>query len=83
MVDAGVLLGLPRPTAQELAVQTVLGAATMLSESGNDPVTLRAAVSSPAGTTVAAVRELEAHGLRAAFYSALEAARDRAQQLAP
>jgi pyrroline-5-carboxylate reductase len=82
MVDAGVLLGLPRPTAQELAVQTVLGAATMLSETGDDPVKLRAAVSSPAGTTVAAIRALEQHGLRAAFYSALEAARDRAQQLA-
>jgi pyrroline-5-carboxylate reductase len=82
MVDAGVFLGLPRPTATELAVQTVLGAATMLSETGDDPVKLRAAVSSPAGTTVAAIRQLEAHGLRAAFYSALEAARDRAQGLA-
>lgn len=82
MVDAGVLLGLPRPTAQELAVQTVLGAATMLSESGDDPVKLRAAVSSPGGTTVAAIRQLEEHGLRAAFYSALEAARDRSQGMA-
>ena len=82
MVDAGVLLGLPRQTAHELAVQTALGAATMLSESGEHPVKLREAVSSPAGTTVAAVRELEVHGVRAAFFSALEAARDRARAIA-
>jgi pyrroline-5-carboxylate reductase len=82
MIDAGVLLGLPRPVAHELAVQTALGAATMLRDSGDHPVLLREAVSSPAGTTVAAVRELETHGVRAAFYAALEAARDRAQAIA-
>ncbi|NMO53114.1 pyrroline-5-carboxylate reductase [Actinoplanes sp. TBRC 11911] len=81
MVDAGVLLGLPRQTAHELAVQTALGAATMLSESGEQPASLRAAVSSPGGTTVAAVRQLEVHGVRAAFYAALEAARNRSREL--
>lgn len=82
MIDAGVLLGLPRPLATELAVQTALGAATMLSETGEHPVLLREAVTSPGGTTAAALRELEDAGLRAAFYDALEACRDRARDLA-
>ena len=82
MIEAGVLLGLPRPTARELAVQTALGAATMLRESGDHPVQLREAVTSPAGTTAAAVRELEKHGIRAALADALEAARDRARAIA-
>jgi pyrroline-5-carboxylate reductase len=82
MIDAGVLLGLPRSLASELAVQTALGAATMLSETGEHPVALRGAVTSPGGTTAAAIRELEDAGLRAAFYNALEACRDRARDLA-
>ncbi len=82
MIDAGVLLGLPRPLATELATQTALGAATMLRETGEHPALLREAVTSPGGTTAAALRELENGGLRAAFYDALEACRDRAQDLA-
>lgn len=82
MIDAGVLLGLPRPVATELAVQTALGSAAMLQETGEHPATLRAAVTSPGGTTAAAVRELEDAGLRGAFYDALEACRDRARDLA-
>ena len=82
MIDAGVLLGLTRQTARELAVQTALGAATMMGESGVSPVDLRAQVTSPAGTTAAALRQLEAHGVREAVFSALEAARDRAGALA-
>jgi pyrroline-5-carboxylate reductase len=81
MVDAGVLLGLPRRTALEMVTQTVYGAATMLRDSGEHPVILRDAVTSPAGTTIAAVRELEKHGVRAAFLAAIEAARDRGREL--
>jgi len=82
MTDAGLLLGLPRDVAHELIVQTVYGAALMLRDSGEHPVTLREAVTSPAGTTIAAIRELENHGVRAAFLAALEAARDRSRELA-
>ncbi|MBO9522475.1 MAG: pyrroline-5-carboxylate reductase [Nocardioidaceae bacterium] len=82
MIEAGVHLGLPRPTATELAVQTVLGAATMLRETGEHPALLREQVTSPGGTTAAALRTLEDHGLRAAFLDALESARDRSRALA-
>ena len=82
MTDAGILLGLPRAIAHDLIVQTVYGSALMLRDSGEHPVTLREAVTSPAGTTIAAIRELENHGVRAAFLSALEAARDRSRELA-
>jgi pyrroline-5-carboxylate reductase len=82
MTDAGILLGLPRAMAHELIVQTVFGAAVMLRETGEHPVALREAVTSPAGTTIAAIRELENHGVRAAFLAALEAARDRSRELA-
>ena len=73
MIDAGVLTGLSRIVATELAVQTLLGAATLLSE-GRPPAELRADVTSPGGTTAAGLRELEQHGLRAAFAAAIEAA---------
>ncbi len=82
MTDAGILLGLPRAVAHDLIVQTVYGSAVMLRESGEHPVTLREAVTSPAGTTIAAIRELENHRVRAALLSALEAARDRSRELA-
>ena len=81
MVDAGILLGVPRKTALELVIQTVYGAATMLRDSGEHPVILREAVTSPGGTTIAAIRELENHGVRAAFFAAIEAARDRGREL--
>ena len=82
MTDAGILLGLPRAIAHDLIVQTVYGSALMLRDSGEHPVTLREAVTSPAGTTIAAIRELENHGVRAALLAALEAARDRSRELA-
>ncbi|GAA2667291.1 pyrroline-5-carboxylate reductase [Actinoplanes palleronii] len=82
MIDAGVLLGLPRPVAHELIVQTAIGSATMLRDAGEHPVKLREAVTSPAGTTAAALRQLEIHGVRAAMSAALEAARDRAREIA-
>jgi pyrroline-5-carboxylate reductase len=82
MTDAGILLGLPRQVAHDLIVQTAIGSAIMLRESGEHPVKLREAVTSPAGTTISAIRELENHGVRAALLSALEAARDRAREIA-
>jgi pyrroline-5-carboxylate reductase len=82
MIDAGILLGLPRAVAAELIVQTAVGSAQMLRDSGEHPVQLREAVTSPGGTTIAAIRELEKHGVRAAFLAALEAARDRSRELA-
>jgi pyrroline-5-carboxylate reductase len=81
MVDAGILLGMPRGTAMEMVTQAVFGAATMLRETGEHPVILREAVTSPGGTTIAAIRELERHGVRAAFLAAIEAARDRGREL--
>ncbi len=82
MIEAGVLLGLPRALASELTVQTVFGAATMLRETGEHPSVLRENVTSPAGTTAAALRQLDDHRVRAAFLSAIEAARDRSRALA-
>jgi pyrroline-5-carboxylate reductase len=82
MTDAGILLGLPRAVAHDLIVQSAIGAAIMLRDSGELPVKLREAVTSPAGTTISAIRELENHGVRAAMLAALEAARDRARALA-
>ncbi|MET8629418.1 pyrroline-5-carboxylate reductase [Kitasatospora sp. NPDC004669] len=82
MTDAGILLGLPRQVAHDLIVQSAIGASVMLRDSGEHPVKLREAVTSPAGTTIAAIRELENHGVRAALLGALEAARDRSRELA-
>lgn len=82
MVDAGVLLGLPRDIATTLVTQTVLGSARLLSETGTHPTVLRENVTSPGGTTAAAVRALEDHKVKAAFIDAMEAARDRSAALA-
>ncbi len=81
MTDAGIQLGLPRDKAHELIVQAAVGAATMLRDSGEHPVTLRENVTSPGGTTINAIRELENHRVRAAFIDAIEAARDRSREL--
>jgi pyrroline-5-carboxylate reductase len=81
MVDAGILLGVPRGTALEMVTQAMYGAATMLREKQEHPVILREAVTSPGGTTISAIRELERHGVRAAVLAAIEAARDRGQEL--
>jgi pyrroline-5-carboxylate reductase len=82
MTDAGILLGLPRQVAHDLIVQTAIGSAIMLRDSGEHPVRLREAVTSPGGTTIAAIREMENHGVRAAMLAALEAAHNRARELA-
>ncbi|MGV9746943.1 pyrroline-5-carboxylate reductase [Rhodococcus zopfii] len=81
MIDAGVSLGLSRAVATELVVQTMTGSAAMLDRSGENAADLRAAVTSPGGTTAAAVRELERVGIRHAFYEALTAARNRSAEL--
>lgn len=82
MIEAGVHLGLPRSTASELVIQTLVGSAKMLRETGTHPTVLREQVTSPGGTTASALRELEVHKVRAAFLAAMEAARDRSRQLA-
>jgi pyrroline-5-carboxylate reductase len=81
MTDAGVLVGLSRPIAAALVRQTLLGAATLLVETGETPESLRAAVTSPGGTTAAALQALEAHGLRAAILDAVEAATVRSKEM--
>lgn len=81
MIDAGILLGLPRDVAEKLIIQSTVGASKMLAETGTHPVTLREAVTSPGGTTINAIRELENHGVRAALIAAIEAARDRSVEL--
>lgn len=81
MIEAGVHLGLPRTTATQLAIQTAFGSAKLLRDTGQHPTVLREQVTSPGGTTAAALRELESHSVRAAFLSALQAARDRSEEL--
>ncbi|MGB7820128.1 MAG: pyrroline-5-carboxylate reductase [Ornithinibacter sp.] len=82
MIEAGVVLGMPRATATELVVQTLYGAATMMRETGQHPTVLREQVTSPGGTTAAALRELDDHKVRAAFITAMEAAAKRSAELA-
>lgn len=82
MIDGGVALGLPREVATELTLQTLTGSAKLLRETGELPEALRAKVTSPNGTTAAAVAQLESHDVRGAFLAATEAARDRSKELA-
>jgi pyrroline-5-carboxylate reductase len=81
MIEAGVLVGFTRDVASRLVVQTLLGSATLLAQDDSGPVGLRAAVTSPGGTTAAGLRELEAHGLRAAILDAVSAATRRSREL--
>jgi pyrroline-5-carboxylate reductase len=81
MIEAGVTAGLPRDVSKELVVGTLLGSARMLDETGQDPGELRAAVTSPGGTTAAAVRTLEFKAVRSAFIEAVAAAVERSRQL--
>ncbi|MEW6059247.1 MAG: pyrroline-5-carboxylate reductase [Actinomycetota bacterium] len=82
MIEACILLGLSRDVATELIVQTMLGSAKMLRDTGRHPVELREMVTSPGGTTIAAIRVLEETGVRAAFLNAIDAARSRSAELA-
>ena len=81
LIDAGVLAGLPRATSSALVIQTLLGSARLLAESGQGPEALRAAVTSPGGTTAAGLQALEDRAVRAAFLAAVEAATDRSRAL--
>jgi pyrroline-5-carboxylate reductase len=82
MIEACILLGLSRDVATELIIQTMLGSAKMLRDTGKHPVELREMVTSPGGTTIEAIRHLEEAGVRAAFLNAIDAARHRSQELA-
>ena len=82
MIEAGILLGLSREISTTLVVQTMLGTAKQLRDLGMHPVELREAVTSPGGTTIAAIRELEQAGVRAAFLNAIQAAMTRSRELA-
>ena len=81
LIEAGVLAGLPRDVSEALSVQTLLGAASLLSTSTDGPEALRAAVTSPGGTTAAGLRVLEQHGLRSALLEAVAAATARSKEL--
>jgi pyrroline-5-carboxylate reductase len=81
LVEAGVLVGLPRPVSHTLVMQTLLGSARLLDQSGEGPEALRAAVTSPGGTTAAGLRALERGGVRAAILEAVVAATERSRQL--
>jgi pyrroline-5-carboxylate reductase len=82
MIEAGILLGLSREVTTRLVVQTMLGTAKLLRDEGLHPVELREEVTSPGGTTIRAIRELEQAGVRAAFLNAIQAAMERSRELA-
>jgi len=82
MIEACILLGLSRDVATELIIQTMLGSAKMLRDTGKHPVELREMVTSPGGTTIMAIRHLEQAGVRAAFLNAIDAACRRSAELA-
>jgi pyrroline-5-carboxylate reductase len=82
MIEAGILLGLSREISTTLVVQTMLGTGKQLRDEKMHPVELRESVTSPGGTTIAAIRELEQAGVRAAFLNAIQAAMTRARELA-
>ena len=81
LVEAGVNEGLEREVSRMFVVQTLLGSARLLAETGDSPEALRAAVTSPGGTTAAALRVLEAHGFRSAVLEAVSAAAKRSREL--
>lgn len=81
MADAAVALGMPRGQAYEMAAQTVAGSARMLLETGRHPGELKDMVCSPGGTTIEAVRMLEAGGFRSALIEAMKACADKAKKM--
>jgi pyrroline-5-carboxylate reductase len=81
MVEAGVLSGLARDVSETLVFQTLLGSSRLLADGRLGPAALRAAVTSPGGTTAAGLRELERSGVRAAFLDAVSAAAARSREL--
>ena len=81
LADAGVRAGLPRPLAIKLAAQTLAGSGKMCIETGLHPAVLRDQVTSPGGTTIAGIHALENHGVRGAFYDAVQAVLKRSDEL--
>jgi pyrroline-5-carboxylate reductase len=82
MIESCILLGLSRDVGTELIIQTMVGSAKMLRDTGKHPVELREMVTSPGGTTIMAIRHLEQAGVRAAFLNAIDAACKRSAELA-
>ena len=81
LIDAGVLTGLSRAVARDLAIQTVIGSAKLVAETGEHPAVLRDRVTSPGGTTIAALKQLEINNFRASVIQAVEASTTRAKEL--
>lgn len=81
LIDAGVRVGLPRPIARELVLQTVIGTTQMVRETGKHPAELRDLITSPAGTTIAGLQVLEEKAVRGALQRAVGAATQRSQEL--
>ena len=81
LTDAGVKQGIPRPTSFRLAAQTVFGAAKLVKDTGKHPAILRDEVTTPGGTAIAAVAELESHGLRTMLINAVATATARSREL--
>lgn len=81
LTDAGVKQGIPRPTSFRLAAQTVYGAAKLVKETGKHPAILRDEVTTPGGTAIAAVAELESHGMRTMLINAVATATARSKEL--
>jgi pyrroline-5-carboxylate reductase len=81
MTDGGVKMGIPRDLSLQMSIQTVLGAATLVKETGVHPAVLRDQVTTPGGTTIHAIHELEERGLRAMIISAIATATERSQAL--
>ncbi len=81
MTDGGVKMGIPRPAALRLSAQTVLGAAKLVLETGKHPAILKDEVTTPGGTAIAAIHELEAKGLRTVLIDAIQTATNRSKEL--
>jgi pyrroline-5-carboxylate reductase len=81
LADGGVLMGLPRELALRLAAQTLAGAAEMVLQTGSHPGSLRDAVASPGGTTIAGIEALERGGVRAGLIAAVRAATERSREM--
>jgi pyrroline-5-carboxylate reductase len=81
LTDGGVMMGLPRDVAMRLATQTVLGSAKLVRETGVHPAVLKDQVTTPGGTAIAAIKELETHGLRPMLIRAVETATNKSREL--
>jgi pyrroline-5-carboxylate reductase len=81
LIDAGVMMGLSRAVARDLAVHTTLGAAKLMAESDAHPAALKDQITSPGGTTIHGLAVLEAGGMRGLLMDAVAAATERSEEL--